>query len=306
MLSINMTREFPLLCPGCNAFDHNHIGGAATLRSLNDGTGRVLIHDGVLELMDRARPWHLSIEALDSLVRHRELESMVSQLLDQGMRVQVITSAFRRIPAGWAKLTNLNIVVFIPERDVRRAPATYARIIKNIERHDITIHCGVNAKMLKKPGYLRQVLEFWTRRPETRKVWFGLFTPQIRDQMREMLRLEEREQVIAEMLILRKEFVKLEMPESMIRQFVSPAPSRLFAVATKTRPFDQKAKIDSRFGGTLECDLCGCIVSMDLAAVAAHKLADVAPRGAVRWASIRIGWLRAKISAPLSIVSDLR
>jgi len=59
-LSVEITRECPLQCPGCYAYDDAHLGGGATLRSLSDRKGQALI-DGVLELVDRIKPLHLSI-----------------------------------------------------------------------------------------------------------------------------------------------------------------------------------------------------------------------------------------------------
>src|SRR6266446_5380623 len=130
MLSIEITRECPLHCPGCYAYDDAHLGGGATLRSLTDRKGQELI-DGVLEVVDRIWPLHLSIVGGDPLVRYRELESLVPQLLNRGIHVQVVTSAFRPMARSWAELPHLYVVVSIdglqPEHDVRRAPATYDR-----------------------------------------------------------------------------------------------------------------------------------------------------------------------------------
>ena len=106
-LSIEITRECPLQCPGCYAYDDAHLGGGATLRSLSDRKGQELI-DGVLEMVDRIRPLHLSIVGGDPLVRYRELESMVPQLLDRGIHVQVVTSAFRPLAASWAKSARIS------------------------------------------------------------------------------------------------------------------------------------------------------------------------------------------------------
>ena len=108
-LSIEITRECPLQCPGCYAYDDAHLGSGVTLRSLTDRKGQALI-DGVLDLADRMRPLHLSIVGGDPLVRHRELESLVPQLLARGIHVQVVTSAFRPLPAGWADLPHFNVV----------------------------------------------------------------------------------------------------------------------------------------------------------------------------------------------------
>jgi sulfatase maturation enzyme AslB (radical SAM superfamily) len=310
-LSLEITRECPLQCPGCYAYDDAHLGGGATLRSLSDRKGKELI-DGVLQLVDRIRPLHLSIVGGDPLVRYRELESLVPQLLDRGIHVQVVTSAFRPLAPSWVGLPHFNVVVSIdglrPEHDVRRAPATYDRIIKNIEGQNITIHCTVTGQMMKRPGYLKEFLEFWTPRAEIRKVWFSLFTPQIGDQLPEMLLPDERERAIADMLSLRKQFPKLDMPEGMVRQFATPPSDPkecVFALTTQTLSADLKTKIvPCQFGGNPDCRSCGCIASMGLAAVAAHKLGGLVPVGAIFKASIKIGQLRAKKAGPVPVVEE--
>jgi MoaA/NifB/PqqE/SkfB family radical SAM enzyme len=311
-LSIEITRECPLQCPGCYAYDDAHLGGGATLRSLIDRKGQELI-DGVLELVDRIRPLHLSIVGGDPLVRYRELELMIPQLLTRGIHVQVVTSAFRPLARDWATLPHLNLVVSIdglrPEHDVRRAPATYDRILTNIAGQNITIHCTVTGQMMKRPGYLKEFLEFWTPRAEIRKVWFSLFTPQRGDRLPEMLEPHERERAISDMLVLRKEFPKLDMPEGMIRQFATPPMSPdecVFALTTQIVSADLKTKIvPCQFGGNPDCGSCGCVASMGLAAIAAHKWGGIIPVGAIFTASVKIGQARAKrATAPPSAVED--
>jgi sulfatase maturation enzyme AslB (radical SAM superfamily) len=281
---------------------------------LNDRKGRELV-DGVLEVVDRIRPLHLSIVGGDPLVRYRELESMVPQLLSRGIHVQIVTSAFRPLAADWAGLPHFNIVVSIdglqPEHDVRRSPATYDRILKNIAGQSVTIHCTITGQMMKREGYLREFLEFWTPRPEIRKIWFSLFTPQRGDDLPEMLQPAERERAIAEMMTLRTEFPKLDMPEGMIRQFATPpaSPSEcVFALTTQTISADLKTRIvPCQFGGNPDCGSCGCIASMALAAVAAHKLGGLIPVGAIFKSSLRIGQARARraSSAP-KLENELR
>src|SRR6202040_3213596 len=168
----------------------------------NDRKGQFLT-DGVLEVVDRLKPLHLSLVGGDPLVRYRELESLIPQLLARGIHVQIVTSAFRTLGPTWAKLPHLHVVVSIdglqPEHDVRRAPATYERILKNIAGQTVTIHSTITAQMMKRPGYLEEFLKFWTPRPEIKKVWFSLFTPQIGDQLPEVLSREERVRAIKEM-----------------------------------------------------------------------------------------------------------
>jgi sulfatase maturation enzyme AslB (radical SAM superfamily) len=304
-LSIEITRECPLQCPGCYAYEDAHLGGGATLRSLIDRKGQELV-DGVLEVVDRLKPLHLSIVGGDPLVRYRELEIMIPQLLSRGVHVQVVTSAFRTLASGWAALPRLNIVVSIdglqPEHDIRRAPATYDRILKNIAGQSITIHCTITSQMMKRPGYLNEFLEFWTPRPEIRKVWFSFFTPQRGDQLPEMLQSDERQRAISELLALRKQFPKLDMPVGLIRQFATPPQSPrecVFALTTQTLSADLKTKIvPCQFGGDPDCSSCGCIASMGLAAVAAHKLAGIIPVGAIFRQSIKIGQARVKRAEP--------
>jgi sulfatase maturation enzyme AslB (radical SAM superfamily) len=295
-LSLEITKECPLKCPGCYAYDSGHLGGGQTLRDLNDRRGQALV-DGVLEVVDRLKPLHLSIVGGDPLVRFRELELMIPPLLARGIHVQIVTSAFRTMGPTWASQERLHVVVSIdglqPEHDARRAPATYDRILKNIAGQRVTVHCTVTGQMMKRPGYLDEFLEFWTPRPEIKKVWFSLFTPQVGDQMPEILSAEERGRVITDMLQLRKRYPKLDMPGAVIRQFASP-PQRpedcVFALTTQTLSADLETKITPcQFGGKPDCSSCGCVASMGLAAVASHKLGGIVSVGTIFNASIKIG-----------------
>src|SRR5439155_15886983 len=109
-LSIEITRECPLRCPGCYAYEDAHLGGGVTLRELNDRKGQALV-DGVLEVVDRLKPLHLSIVGGDPLVRYRELEAMVPLLLALGVHVQIVTSAVRTFSAEWTAHPHVNVVV---------------------------------------------------------------------------------------------------------------------------------------------------------------------------------------------------
>lgn len=304
-LSIEITKECPLRCPGCYAYDESHLGGGATLRSLSDRKGQALV-DGVLEVVDRHRPLHLSLVGGDPLVRYREVETLTPLILSRGIHLQVVTSAFRPLPELWKGLDHMSAVVSIdglqPDHDVRRAPATYERILKNIQGQQITIHSTITGPMMRRPGYLREFLTFWTPRPEIRKVWFSLFTPQMGDELPEMLTPADRAKAIADMLELRKEFPKLDMPEGLVRQFATPPPGPsecVFAMTTKVLSADLKTSVTPcQYGGTPDCSACGCIASMGLAAVAAHKLGGFIPVGAIFRGSIRIGRTWAAMTAP--------
>src|SRR5215467_8282846 len=71
-ISIEITRECPLRCPGCYAYGDDHLGGQVTLRTLADFKGDELV-SRFMALVDRHRPLHVSIVGGEPLVRFREL-----------------------------------------------------------------------------------------------------------------------------------------------------------------------------------------------------------------------------------------
>ena len=174
----------------------------------------------------------------------------------------------------------------------------------------ITVHCTVTGQMMKRPGYLAEFLEFWTPRPEIKKVWFSLFTPQVGDRMPEILSAEERERAITDMLELRRQYPKLDMPAAVIRQFASPPHSPqdcVFALTTQTLSADLQTKITPcQFGGNPDCASCGCVASMGLASIASHKLGGILSVGTVFRASVKIGQKRAKSRAKYEAKNTLR
>src|SRR3954469_24500306 len=91
-LSIEITRECPLRCPGCYAYEPEHLGATGPLRSLADFKSQELI-DGVISLVDEHRPLHVSIVGGEPLVRFRELNTLMPILADRGIVVQLVTSA---------------------------------------------------------------------------------------------------------------------------------------------------------------------------------------------------------------------
>ena len=194
-LSIEITRECPLHCPGCYAYGDDHLGGDLTLRELRDFKGQQLI-DGIIDLVDERKPLHVSIVGGEPLVRYKELNSILPLLSKRGIHTQVVTSAVREIPKEWATIPELNVVVSIdglqPEHDVRRTPATYDRILKHIEGHQVVVHCTVTRQQVNRPGYLEEFMEFWSAKKETRKIWMSLYTPQIGEVSEERLTAADR------------------------------------------------------------------------------------------------------------------
>jgi MoaA/NifB/PqqE/SkfB family radical SAM enzyme len=295
-LSIEITRECPLRCPGCYAYEDGHPAAGLNLRELSDYKGGELVLR-ILALVDELRPLHLSIVGGDPLVRYRELDVLLPQLAARGIHTQVVTSAFREIPANWATIPRVYLVISVdglqPEHDLRRRPATYERILRNIAGHGVRIHCTITAQMMQRRGYLQDFLEFWSPRPEVRKVWFSIFTPQMGADALEILSPDERRRAVEEMLRLGKLYPKLDMGERTIRQFIEPPSSPaecIFARTTEVISADLRTRVGPcQFGGAPDCSQCGCVASMGMAAVGEYKLAGMVSLGSLYEASYAFG-----------------
>jgi sulfatase maturation enzyme AslB (radical SAM superfamily) len=300
MLSVEITRECPLRCPGCYAYQPEHLGALGPLRTLADYKGQQLI-DGMLALVRRRRPIHLSIVGGEPLIRFRELDVLLPQLEKMGVEVQLVTSAVRPIPPEWAKIGALRVVVSIdglqPEHDVRRAPATYERILRNIEGHSIIVHCTITHQMVAQNAqgarYFEKFLSFWSARPEVRKIWFSIFTPQVGEEAVEILPPDEREAVLEEIARLRPLFPKMHMPDVVLEGYRRPPKSPkecIFARTTFSITADLEGRITPcQFGGNPDCSQCGCIASAGLKSIGDYQLLGVLPVKSIFFASDRIG-----------------
>jgi MoaA/NifB/PqqE/SkfB family radical SAM enzyme len=295
-LSIEITRECPLRCPGCYAYGDDHLGGDLTLRDVRDFKGQALI-DGVIDLVDRHRPLHVSVVGGEPLVRYKELNAILPLLAKRRIHTQIVTSAVREIPKEWASLPNLTISVSVdglqPEHDVRRTPATYDRILQHIIGHQIVVHCTVTRQQVTRPGYLEEFLRFWSARTEVRKIWISLYTPQIGEVSAERLLPADRAQVVADLKALRMKYPKLEAPIGLIDAYANPPDSPdecVFARTTTSISADLTTKITPcQFGGAPDCQNCGCVASAGLAALGRYTVAGFIPVGALFTGSVRIG-----------------
>src|SRR5215468_3828002 len=92
MLSIEVTRECPLQCPGCYAYGESHLGGGVTLRGLADYRGDELV-ERLIAVVRRHRPLHVSLVGGEPLIRHRELSRILPVLGEMGVHTMVVTSA---------------------------------------------------------------------------------------------------------------------------------------------------------------------------------------------------------------------
>jgi MoaA/NifB/PqqE/SkfB family radical SAM enzyme len=295
-LSIEITRECPLRCPGCYAYNDEHLGGDVTLRQVSDFKGDELVQR-FFQLVDEHNPIHVSIVGGEPLVRYRELQKILPVMAERGIYTQLVTSAVRTIPAEWAGLRRLQIVVSIdglqPEHDERRAPATYDRIMKHIAGHRITVHCTVTRQQVRRDGYLEEFVRLWSEHEGVYQLWVSLYTPQVGEVSEEILTAEDRERVVSALMVLRRKYPKLRMPEGMIRSYQNPPASPancIFAKTTTCISADFKREIaPCQFGGNPDCASCGCIASAALDAVGKHRLPGGLRVGAIFDHSFRIG-----------------
>jgi MoaA/NifB/PqqE/SkfB family radical SAM enzyme len=294
-LSIEITKECPLRCPGCYAYGDDHLGGAITLRGLADYKGHELV-SRFMALIDRHKPLHVSIVGGEPLVRYRELNEILPALSARGIYTQIITSAVRPIPVEWAGLHRLQIVVSIDglpaEHDERRKPATYERILKHIEGHQITVHCTVTRQQVRRPKYFEEFLAFWQANANTRLIWISMYTPQVGELSTERLTADDRDGLLDEIRRVRPMFSKLHAPDAMLQAFAEPPDSPadcIFAQSTECFSSDLERRITPcQFGGKPDCVNCGCVASAGLTAIARHRFSGVS-LGHVFNASMAVG-----------------
>ena len=281
-LSIEITKECPLRCPGCYAYGDEHLGGEVTLRGLSDYKGDELV-SRFMALIDRHRPLHVSIVGGEPLVRYRELGKILPQLAERDIHTQLVTSAVRPIPQEWIGLRRLQVVVSIdglqPEHDARRTPATYDRILKHIVGHQITVHCTITRQQIRRDGYIEEFLNFWQDNPHTRLIWMSLYTPQVGELSVERLTADDRVRVVKTLRGLRTRYSKLQMLDGMLNVYAKPPESPddcIFAQTTECFSADLAHRITPcQLGGNPDCSNCGCIASAGLEAIGRHKLKGV-------------------------------
>jgi MoaA/NifB/PqqE/SkfB family radical SAM enzyme len=284
MLSIEITRECPLSCPGCYAYGDSHLGGEKTLRELSDFRGDALV-EGVLNLVRRHKPLHVSLVGGEPMIRHRELERILPALNEMGVFTMVVTSGVIAIPQAWMGIPRLRVAVSVDglpqHHDERRKPATYERILQNIAGRSVNVHWVITRPMLERTSYLEEYVAYWNARSEVDHIWVSLYSPQMREESAERLRPQDRERIALELPQLGKTYPKLLLPQGMARAFVNPPKSPedcLFSKLSMNYSADLQTQVEPCvFGGNPDCSQCGCSISSAL-----HWIREVKIAGPVR------------------------
>ncbi|HTQ84774.1 MAG TPA: radical SAM protein [Candidatus Solibacter sp.] len=309
ILSIEITRECPLHCPGCYAYGDNHLGGGLTLRDLNDKRGDALV-EGVLALVRKHRPLHVSLVGGEPLVRHRELSRILPALSEMGVFSMVVTSAVIPIPREWTALPRIMVAVSVdglPEdHDVRRSPATYERIVKNIEGTRVNIHWTITRATLRRESYAEEYVSFWDSRPEVNRVWVSVYTPQIGESAAEILSADDRRAIVERLSPLRKRYPKFLFNDVIARGILEPPrdPGEcLFAKLSVNYSADFRTQVEPCvFGGQPDCTQCGCAISSALHGMRNVRVAGPLTIGHLARGSIAVGSLvnrvRTRASRP--------
>ncbi|HON01381.1 MAG TPA: radical SAM protein [Acidobacteriota bacterium] len=301
VLSIEITRRCPLSCPGCYAFAPGHVSGKG-LREMTEFTGRQLV-DEVLHLVDQNRPLGVFIVGGEPLVRYRELELLLPELVQRGVEVEVVTSAVRPIPQSWSRLPGLGLVVSIDGpreiHDRRRAPATYDRILKNIAGHRIIVHCTITRELAEDPQRLQEFLLYWNGREEVGTIRLSFYTPQLGESSDIALDAELHRQTVELLAHLHPRCPKLRWTAAMAESYLRPpkSPARcIFAQVTDCFSADLRSRVEPcQLGGRPDCTRCGCVAAAGLKAVGDTALLGPLRVGHVFQASLRIGRILRRI-----------
>ncbi len=307
-LALEVTNKCPLSCPGCYAYHPHHVSGTS-LELIRDYRGDELV-ERVLGLVNAKRPQGLFLVGGEPLLRIKELRKILPEMSKRGIEVEVVTSGVVSIPPEWMQLRGLCVVISIdglqPEHDRRRSPATYERILRNIEGLKVHIHCTVTSQMARVPDSLNQFLSFWSAREEIRGIRVSLYTPQVGESSGEILSWEERAFVISELDRLGRVYKKLRLSADMVRAYRNPpeTPSDcIFAQVTECISADLKtAVLPCQLGGEPDCNQCGCVAAVGMEAVGLYRLPGGLSVGTVFQVSHRIGafveWIRRRILKP--------
>jgi hypothetical protein len=237
------------------------------------------------------------------MVRHRELSRILPELSKMGVFALVVTSGVLPVPVEWMSLPRVRVTISVdglPEHhDIRRKPATYERILKNIEGREVNIHWVITRPMLQRAGYLEEYVQFWSERSETNRIWVSVYTPQIGEQSPETLTAEDRVKLTRELPSLGKRYPKLLFHDGLAKAFLDPPKNPddcLFAKMSANYSADFETRVEPCvFGGTPDCSQCGCAASSGLHWVRGVKVAGPLKIGHFIGSSVKIGLMMNRL-----------
>ena len=214
----------------------------------------------------------------------------------------VVTSGIIPIPAEWTSLPRVTVAISVdglPEHhDVRRKPATYERILRNIAGRRVYIHWTAVREHVQDLSYAERYLEFWSAREEVHRIWMSVYTPQRGEQSAERLTLEDRKRLADAIPWLATKYPKFLIKSGMARAILSPPSSPAecsFARVSANYTADLRTRVEPCvFGGDPDCSECGCAISSALHWIMNEKAGPIAGRHLLD-ASLKIGKTVARL-----------
>ena len=299
-LSIEITRECPLRCPGCYAYGDDHLGGDLTLREVRDFKGQELDRRRASALVDKHKPLHVSIVGGEPLVRYRELEHDPARARRRAASTRSSSRApSAKFPTAWATIPRMHDrrLDRRPAARARRAPhAGHLRPHPEAHRRAPDHRCTARSRGSRStgPAISRSSCGSGRRATEVRKIWISLYTPQIGEISDERLTPADRQRVVADLMALRLRYPEARGAEGADRRLRRTRPRRRTSASSRGRRRAISADLTTRitpcqFGGAPDCANCGCIASAGLAAVARHQLLGFVPVGAIFTGSVKVG-----------------
>jgi MoaA/NifB/PqqE/SkfB family radical SAM enzyme len=259
--------------------------------------------EGVLGLVRKHKPLHVSLVGGEPMVRHRELSRILPELAKMEVFTLLVTSGVIAVPREWMSLPRVRVAISVdglPEHhDIRRKPATYERILKNIEGCEVNIHWVITRPMMARAGYLEEYVKFWSEREETNRIWVSVYTPQIGEQSAEMLTAQNRAALARELPALAEQYPKLLFNEGLAKAFLYPPKNPddcLFAKMSANYSADFETRVEPCvFGGTPDCSQCGCAASSGLHWIRGIKVAGPVKVGSFISSSVKIGLMMNRL-----------
>ena len=143
---------------------------------------------------------------------------------------------------------------------MRRTPATYDRILKHIEGHQITVHCTVTRQQVQPRRLSRGVRAASGRRnPDVSQIWVSLYTPQVGEVSDERLLPADRERVVAALMHAATVVPEAaRCPKGLIKVYANAAARARTSASSRRRRRCVSADFERQitpcqFGGTPDC-----------------------------------------------------
>jgi hypothetical protein len=201
------------------------------------------------------------------------------------------------------KIPRLRVAISVdglPEHhDIRRKPATYERILKNIEDREVNVHWVITRPMLEREGYLEEYVDFWSGRSEVNRIWVSVYTPQIGERSPEILTPEDRAALARQLPPLALRYRKLLFNEGLAQALLRPPQNPgdcVFAEMSANYSADFQTRVEPCvFGGTPDCSQCGCAISSGLHWIRAIKLAGPVKIDHFIAGSVKVGLLMSRL-----------